>query len=223
MRILIATVTAGSGHLQAAIALEEAWRVVRPTDPVEHLDALDFAPRFYKKIYEKGYPKLVNHAPEVYGLAFRKTDNPARVKKLTRLRRTFAKLTTRPFVERLLASQPDAVICTHYLPLVVLGGLKHKARRWRSPLNVCVVTDFEAHAFWMEPCVGLYCVAAEETKARLVARGAAPENVVVTGIPISAKFERRPELGRVQAELGLAPVATPIQTVVVCGRNEKLR
>src|SRR2546428_1728146 len=130
LRILIATVTAGSGHLQAAIALEEAWRVVRPTDPVEHLDALDFAPRLYKKIYEKGYPKLVSHAPEVYGLAFRKTDNPARVKKLTRLRRTFAKLTTQPFVDRLLASRPDAVICTHYLPLVILGGLKNKAPGW---------------------------------------------------------------------------------------------
>src|SRR5712691_1775203 len=109
MRILIATVTAGGGHLQAALALEEAWRSVRPDDSVENLNALDFAPRFYKKIYEKGYPKLVKHAPEVYALAFRKTDNPARVKTLTRLRRTFAELTAKPFVDHLLKSQPDAV------------------------------------------------------------------------------------------------------------------
>ena len=51
-----------------------------------------------------------------------------------------------------------------------------------------MVTDFEAHALWMEPCVDLYCVATEETKARLVARGAASANVVATGIPIFGKI-----------------------------------
>ena len=30
MRILIATVTAGGGHLAAAAALDEAWRASRP-------------------------------------------------------------------------------------------------------------------------------------------------------------------------------------------------
>ena len=34
MRILIATVIAGGGHLAAA-ALEEAWRALRPDDTVE--------------------------------------------------------------------------------------------------------------------------------------------------------------------------------------------
>ena len=42
MRILIATVTAGAGHLQAAAALEEAWRAARPADTVERVDVLDF-------------------------------------------------------------------------------------------------------------------------------------------------------------------------------------
>jgi processive 1,2-diacylglycerol beta-glucosyltransferase len=249
MRILIPTVTAGGGHLQAAIALAEAWRVLRPGDTVQYLDLLDSAPRFYKRIYDKGYLKLVKHAPELYGLAFRKTDNPVRVEKLLRLRRTFAKLTNQPFVKYVREFQPDAVICTHYLPLVILGGLKKRTRPWHNPLNVCVVTDFEAHAFWMEPSVGLYCVAAAETKARLIARGATLEKVIVTGIPISAKFGRRPETAGVHKQFrlaatittllvlgggfGLGPVAeilseldkvtTPIQTLVVCGRNEKLR
>jgi processive 1,2-diacylglycerol beta-glucosyltransferase len=249
MRILIPTVTAGGGHLQAAIALAEAWRALRPGDTVQYLDLLDSAPRFYKGIYDKGYLKLVKHAPELYGLAFRKTDNPASVEKLARLRRTFAKLTNQPFVKYVREFQPDAVICTHYLPLVILGGLKKRTRPGHNPLNVCVVTDFEAHAFWMEPSAGLYCVATEETKARLVARGAAREKIIVTGIPISAKFARRPETAGVHKQFdlaatittllvlgggfGLGPVAeilseldkvaTPIQTLVVCGRNEKLR
>ena len=35
MRILIATETAGGGHLAAAAALEEAWLALRPKDTVE--------------------------------------------------------------------------------------------------------------------------------------------------------------------------------------------
>jgi len=63
-------------------------------------------------------------------------------------------------------------------------------------MTVCVVTDFEAHALWMEQAVDLYCVAAEETKASLVARGAKTENVVVTGIPIAPKFSGLPQTAR---------------------------
>src|SRR5215475_254618 len=102
MRILIPTVTAGAGHLQAAAALEEAWCALRPDDTLQKVDVLDFTPRLYKKIYVEGYIKLVKHAPEVYAAVFKKTDNPARLKKLTRLRRTFAHITTKPFVKGLL-------------------------------------------------------------------------------------------------------------------------
>jgi len=55
----------------------------------------------------------------------------------------------------------------------------------------------------MERCVDLYCVAAEETKARLVARGAPAKNVIATGIPIAAKFTQRSEPKNLRKHLGL--------------------
>jgi processive 1,2-diacylglycerol beta-glucosyltransferase len=101
----------------------------------------------------------------------------------------------------------------------------------------------------MNRCVDLYCVAAEETKARLVARGASAANVIATGIPISARFSANPNRESVRKTLGLrddlpvllvlsggfgmGPVAEILseldkvgqqfQTVVVTGRNEELR
>jgi processive 1,2-diacylglycerol beta-glucosyltransferase len=101
----------------------------------------------------------------------------------------------------------------------------------------------------MDGCVDLYCVAAEETKARLVARGAPAANAVATGIPIAAKFLSKPDARVVRKTLGLrddlpvflvlsggfgmGPVAEILaeldkvpqsfQTVVVTGRNEELR
>src|SRR5580693_7353769 len=44
MRVLIATVNCGAGHLSAGAALEEAWRAAHPDDAVEKIDLLKFPP-----------------------------------------------------------------------------------------------------------------------------------------------------------------------------------
>src|SRR5262249_45044891 len=199
MRILIATATAGGGHLAAAAALLEAWRALRPEDLVEQLDVVKFFSPLHRKLHADGYVKLVEHAPELWGMMFGKTDHPEVARRLNRLKRIFPSNSRARFKRYVLQHAPQVVLCTHYLPLETLGELKarEESRAGRSrgeewvepgPLVVSIVTDFEAHALWMHPCVDLYCVAAEETKARLVARGAAPEKIAVTGIPISSRF-----------------------------------
>jgi processive 1,2-diacylglycerol beta-glucosyltransferase len=101
----------------------------------------------------------------------------------------------------------------------------------------------------MEPVVDLYCVAAEETKARLVARKVDSGRVAVTGIPIAGRFSSPIDAAAVRRRCGLrddlstilvlgggfgmGPVAQILealdgverefQTVVVAGRNLPLR
>ncbi|MBC8003440.1 MAG: hypothetical protein H7X97_12705 [Opitutaceae bacterium] len=248
MRILIATVTAGGGHLAAASALEEAWRAMRPSDVLEKVDVLDYVPKLHKKIYAEGYVKLIERAPELYAMVFNKTDNPSLMRKLTRWRRTFAEKTNRKFVKHLREFRPEVVLCTHFLPPEILGALKTKLTEFQ-PQVVSVITDFEAHALWMEPSVNLYCVATEETRARLIARGGSAEDIVVTGIPIGARFNQPVDAAAVRKQhglrddlptllvlgggFGMGPVAeildqldqidSAFQTVVVAGRNEELR
>jgi len=248
VRVLIATVTAGGGHLQAAAALEEAWTSRHPADEVKRVDLLDLVPKLQRKVYADGYVKLIAHAPELYELFFNKTDNPKRVRELGTFRRRFAEHTNRKFVRLVKQFAPDIVLCTHFLPLEVLGAIKAKDNA-RHPFVVCIVTDFEAHALWMEPAVDLYCVAAEETKARLVARKIDHEHVTVTGIPVARRFSRPIDNGAVRRRYGLRddlPIvlllgggfgmgpmadilnsldetARDFQTVVVTGRNEALR
>src|SRR6185503_6707924 len=166
MRVLIPTVTAGAGHLQAAAALEEAWRALRPADEVLRVDVLDYTPRWYRKIYVKGYLKLIEHAPDLYAMMFRKTDNPLRIKELTAFRRRSSRMIAAKFVKKLVAFQPEVILAPHYLPLEILGGViaKRRCPLKTKPFITCIVTDFEAHALWMEPCVDLFCVAAGATK-----------------------------------------------------------
>jgi processive 1,2-diacylglycerol beta-glucosyltransferase len=248
MRILIATITAGGGHLAAAAALDEAWKSLRPHDTVERVDFLKFFSPIHRKIHLDGYVNLVERAPELWGLVFKKTDSAKAARRMSRLKLAFPSGSRTRIIRYLKQFAPDIVLCTHYLPLETLGILRKK-RDGLRPLTVSVVTDFEAHALWMDACVDLYCVAAEETKARLVARGAAAENAVATGIPIAAKFSSTPDAKAVRKNYGLrddlpvllvlsggfgmGPVAEilaeldkvsePFQTLVVTGRNEKLR
>ena len=262
MRVLIATVTAGGGHLQAAAALDEAWTTAYPSDEVKRVDLLDLVPKLQRKFYAEGYVKLIAHAPELYELFFNKTDNPKRLRELSTLRRRFAEHTNRKFVRLVDQFKPDVVLCTHFLPLEVLGSLKSRKPAGRAadgggaaegarhhPYVVCVVTDFEAHALWMEPGVDLYCVAAEETKARLVAREVDGKGVVVTGIPIGGRFSQPIDAATVRRRRGLRDdlptvlvlgggfgmgpmaeilesldgIAREFQIVVVAGRNVELR
>lgn len=249
MRILVATVTAGGGHVQAAAALEEAWKTACPNDDVRCVDLLDLVPKLQRKFYAEGYVKLVEGAPELYELFFKKTDNPRLLHRIATLRRRFAEHTNRKFVRFFYQFDPHAVLCTHFLPLEVLGSLKGKHAGARFPFTACVVTDFEAHALWMEPVVDLYCVAADETKARLVARSVQSDRVAVTGIPIAARFSEPLDASAIRQRFGLrddlstilvlgggfgmGPVAAILtalddvkhafQTVVVAGRNIELR
>lgn len=248
MRVLIATVTAGGGHLAAAAALQEAWQARRPGDTLRQVDLADFFSPLHRKLHADGYTKLVEHAPELWGMVFSRTDDTTAARRLNQFRRWFT-LTSRNRFRRLVREfQPEAVLCTHYLPVTAIGELKGPAAGC-PPFLVSVVTDFEAHAVWMDAAVDLYCVAFDETAARLVARGAAPDRIAATGIPISSRFLAPPEPGAARRQLGLrddvpvvlvlgggfgmGPVAQiaqaldqvekPIQMVVIAGRNQELR
>src|ERR1041384_7704309 len=254
MRILIATVTAGAGHLAAAAALDEAWRACRPEDVVERIDLVKFFSPLHRKIVSDGYVKLVAHAPELWGMMFGKTDDPKVARVLLRLQRALPSGSRIKFARHVKHFAPDVVLCTHYLPLQILGRMRAKTKSPKescpaSPMVVSIVTDFVAHALWMDPCVAFYCVAAEETKARLLARGVTADNVVATGIPISARFSAKPDPRAVRQTLGLrddqpvmlvlsggfgmGPVGEIVaeldkvqrtfQIVVVTGRNPELR
>lgn len=248
MRLLVATISAGAGHLQAAAAVREAWAGQRPDDEIQQVDLLDLVPRLYRKVYLDGYLKLIATAPELWGYLFKKSDNPQLLKRLEKWRGELARHANRSFVKLLREYSPDIFISTHFLPVEILAGVQRKHPEFK-PFHTCVITDFEAHALWLEQRVDLYCVAAPETRDSLIARGMDAARVEVTGIPIGQRF-RQPvvvdDLRRTRGwrddlplvlvlggGLGLGPVAEvlaavdqldrPVQIVVVAGRNEQLR
>jgi processive 1,2-diacylglycerol beta-glucosyltransferase len=81
---------------------------------------------------------------------------------------------------------PDAIVCTHSLPLGLIARQKRKGRL-KAPVYG-VVTDYTAHVWWADEWVDRYFVANAETKALLVERGVLASRIHVTGIPVDPEI-----------------------------------
>lgn len=246
-RLLILISDTGGGHRSAAEAIAEAiTHLYGDAIQTEIADALAHHTPFPLNRLGLLYAPVVRHAPGLWQLLWRLTDDPRRARAL------FVAL--RPWVEPklrglFLATQPDAVVSAH--PAFNHLGLWTLRRMGRRTPFVTVVTDLvRAHPFWLCPAIDLCLAPTEKARQDALRAGLPPEKTKVVGLPVSLKFARcRPEKQPARARLGLRPdlplvllmgggegvgriyeVARAVagarlaaQMVIVAGRNEKLR
>jgi processive 1,2-diacylglycerol beta-glucosyltransferase len=243
-RILVFSASAGAGHVRAAEALEAAFRTAAPDAVVRHHDALQSTSSVFRRLYADAYLEMVNRTPEVLGWLYDRLDEPWKNEKL---RQAFERLNTRRLVKLMHEFEPDAIVCTHFLPGSLVSWLKSK-EKIATKLAI-VVTDFDVHAMWLSADADRYFVAIDETRAHLSSLGIDPEKITVSGIPIDPKFAAEADARTERLRLGLDPDRTTIlvsaggfgvgpvehlvtalvrleneaQVVVICGRNEELR
>jgi processive 1,2-diacylglycerol beta-glucosyltransferase len=246
MRILIVSASAGAGHVRAAQALEEAALHLHPEATARHLDILEFTAKAYRKTYAGGYLKMIDRAPALWGAIYRATDHVRQRRVLDRCVQIFDKLEFAGFRQALRDFVPDHVLATHFLPCQVLAPYRAKGRD-TFPLAL-VLTDFDAHALWVQPTADRFFVASEELREVLAGRGIDRACITVSGIPIMAAFAARHDRPALQRRLALDPAlptvlvtaggagvgafaATvqavlqcgPVQVLAVAGRNDKAR
>jgi processive 1,2-diacylglycerol beta-glucosyltransferase len=243
-KVLVLSVSAGSGHTRAAQAIEQALIQKQAAREVRHIDILKYTNKVFHDFYSKAYIDMVNKAPDVLGWLYDQLDKPWRNE---RLRLAFDKLNTRPFVKMLQEYDPDIAVCTHFLPAEIISWLKAKSRL--SCAQAIVVTDFDVHAMWLCRYYEQYFVALEETRVHLERLGIAAGNISVSGIPIDPIFAESKEKSAMRRKYGLdqekttvlvsaggfgvgpiqnlvastAELRHPAQLLVICGHNRELR
>jgi processive 1,2-diacylglycerol beta-glucosyltransferase len=248
-QILVLSAAVGAGHLRAAQAVELALKETAPPGTrVENVDVLTLTNALFRKVYGTAYLDLVNKAPHVLGYFYDMMDRPRRPdSSRDALRRAVEKLNLRKLESFLLDTPWDLIVNTHFLPAEIIAGLRKK-RRLTVP-QMTVTTDFETHRLWVNTPCDHYTTATDEGKAYLVHWGVPDENVTVTGIPIHPVFARekprnevlrrqgiggdRPVVLQLAGGFGVGPVEqlfkglcaieTPLEIVVVCGKNQKLQ
>ena len=241
---MVLSASAGAGHVTAANALEGALRESGIAREVINIDVLTKVSPFMRSVYSKQYIRLVNRAPHLLGAIYDATDHAGR---FDGRRMTFDVANALPMLRLLTNEKPDLVVSTHFLASE-LAAFATRRKRLDAYLAT-VITDFDAHAFWLSDPVDHYFTAMEDTARQLEHLGVSSQNISITGIPISVKFADAPTKAQARKQLGLrddmpvilistggfgvGPVVETVesvmlcqsqfQTVVMCGKNEKLK
>lgn len=200
--LLLLHATAGAGHTRAAQAIAAALKAQAHGAHHQVVDTLDCTSSLFRRLYAQAYIDLVQRAPELWGALYERYDvvKPPRSKS-ARARLAFDKANSTAFKALLKATQPRAILCTHFLPMELLSDLKGRGKL-ATPVHA-VVTDVSPHAFWVYPHIDHYHVATEAGARELARKGIAAERISVSGIPIDPVFAQRTPAAAKRAQLGL--------------------
>jgi len=202
-KILILSVSAGAGHARAAEAIRAHAALHDVTSTVVHLDVMDYATAAFRKIYTDFYIKLVNKAPTLWGYLYNFSNEAKHDSNIEQLRRCLERWNAKALLQAMADFQPDAIICTHFLPAEMLARLIAR-RELTCPVWV-QVTDFDLHRMWVHEGMTGYFAANEEVAFRMRAQGIAAERIHVTGIPIMPAFAQNLVRAVCAQEFGLDP------------------
>lgn len=234
-RILILSASAGAGHNRAAEAIRESARAYCPGVETEWIDTLKYTNKVFAKLYEKSYVWMASYSPSLWGILYKQAGKNAEHKKINQLIELHDRLTYRKLMEHVDRFRPDVAVCTHFLPACVL-----LAKRVPIPVYL-VVTDFDAHALWVQKKAAGYFVASDEVKVQLARYGYPAAQVHTTGIPIHPVFSEetprpssdRPSILFMSGGFGMGhmeealerilAIHLPFSLTVIAGKNEAMR
>ncbi|MBN1779441.1 MAG: glycosyltransferase [Candidatus Buchananbacteria bacterium] len=197
-KVLIVYATGGMGHVSAAKAIEQAFKNNHAEVRTLNVDVIDYSTEVYRKFFVDGYNYISSKKPKVWGKLYHWFNKKSAQTIPTMLSKIAIESRFIPFVKEF---NPDFIVSTHPLPMVLVSASKRK--EVIDIMSSMVVTDFGCHSFWVDDQVNYYFVATDEVKTGLVNYGVPAEKVVVTGIPIQTKFSAPVDKKSLIKSLGL--------------------
>jgi len=246
LKVLVFSASFGNGHVRAAQAVIDGIRIKEPSAKIIHLDFGDFLSKRFNAIIKSVYSEMIKHIPKLWGKLYYKT---AKVQPQSK-RQRFLNLNQfgrSDFLKYIHAFEPDFIVCTYPTVSSILAQLRFE-QIIQVPV-ITIITDYTVHSHWVHPGVDRYIVACTEVKESLESWGIEAQRIHVTGIPVSPKFESDVDKEHIISELGfnpdvpifllmggsygilksaericekLADSLVPVQSIIVCGKNEKL-
>jgi processive 1,2-diacylglycerol beta-glucosyltransferase len=203
-RILVLTLSFGSGHVRAARAVaRELIRQDSDAD-VRICDALEGSRLLFRAFYVWPYWAMLRYAPSLWGRFF--SARVARGDKATAPAWVFRRGCAHVF--KLIEEFRPATIVACEVAACELAALAKREGLTGARL-VNVITDHEAEPVWVKPEADAYAVADEGVSEQLCEWGARPERVNVCGIPTDDAFRARHDTEETRRRHGIrgdAPV-----------------
>lgn len=242
-KVLIVSASAGAGHTISAIAINEALEELYGGElEITHIDVLNYTTAIMRKIYKDLYLYLAKSKPLIYGFVYKYTDKESYKSGINDW------IHTRKFRKYLNKNKYDIIVTTHFLASNVIARMKKKyPGKLKTPM-LCVLTDFGAHKVWLQAKSEYYIVPDKLNKEYFINKGVSGNHVYDYGIPVRTQFTKKKDRQKLRSKFGLSEdkntilllsggfgvgpiieiiknlekVESPHETIVICGKNEKL-
>jgi len=243
-RIAILTLSVGSGHVQAAKAIERALEDGPEPIEIRVLDAVELARPWFIWLYVQSYWWMLKRAPRIWRGLFDRRQSKRHRSTAPHwvFRRGCAEV-----LRRLRDFAPRLVIVTE-IGAAEIAALAKRDGWFNAPI-LAVHTDLDTEPPWAQPEIDVFSVASDRARTQLIEWGISPNRILICGIPIDPVFALpfdRPELLRALGldshrpvvlvmGGGMGPVpldevvqslercGLPLQVLAVAGHNHAVR
>jgi processive 1,2-diacylglycerol beta-glucosyltransferase len=184
-RILVLTLSFGSGHLRASDAIAKELKHAAPSADVWVVDALEDCRLLFRACYEWPYWFMLRYAPALWDRL-----NSARLE--NKHERTAPQWAFRfgcPKVfEAIGTFKPDVIVAGEVAACEMAVIARHLGITQAPIVNV--ITDYEAEPIWVKPEVDAYFVPDEDVRAEMIDWGAPADRIEISGIPVDPAFDQ---------------------------------
>lgn len=183
-KIVIFYASYGGGHLSAAKSIKQYMDSHFEDVQVELIDCVKYISYTLDKVTTTAYKEMAKKAPWAWGRVYDRSQKGA----LSYISSSSNKLMSIKLLKLLEEIKPDLVVSTHPFGSQMVSYLKQK-EKFKCKLAT-VMTDYAPHEQWLigKNYIDYFFVAHSKMKDQLVFEGVLPENIFVTGIPLSNKF-----------------------------------
>lgn len=203
MKVLLLYAKVGNGHLKAAESIKAALEAMDENIKIDYEDGLEYSSALTNKLIVKGYSSLARSLPKFYGTIYTRSDKQD-LNTVGEINKMVNKALTIRLKKMLRQKNPDVIISTHPFVSHMCAYLKRKGKTKAKIISV--MTDYGIHNMWLEENENIdkFMVATSEMKGDCVREYNVPESkIVVTGIPVSTRFQETFDKEAILKELGL--------------------
>lgn len=200
MKVLIFYASYGGGHLNAAKSIENCIKNNYKNIDVEMIDCMKYVNKTIEKITTAAYREMAKKMPWAWGRIY----SDAQKGPLAHITSRSNKIMAIKLLQLLREKKPDLIISTHPFGSQMCSYLKRKNKI--TAKIATILTDFAPHDQWLvgHEFTDYFFVAHDKMKDYLISKNVNKNNIYVTGIPISNRFQKKYNKNEILQEFNLS-------------------
>ncbi len=207
-KVLILTVTTGSGHNSTAMALHT--NIKNSGADCRIIDVCYSVNKFLGFTVDKGYLLSVDELSKIYASTYTKLEKRKANPRSAILK--FCSLISAKINNYISEYEPDVIVCTHVFAALTLITLKRKGLLKAKTIGI--VTDFTIHPYWEDVTdLDYIVIPSERLSWQCRKKGFKDSQILPFGIPIKSQFSVKTEKPEAKKLLGFYP-DKPLVTVM---------